>query len=103
MITWTVTGMERTAVGGVVRLISYLVVMTDGDYSSSSYGTVEVPYKSPSDPGFIPFDDLTQAETVEWVKQNLQDPSATDIELGLARNIELQKHPVYVDGLPWSN
>jgi hypothetical protein len=103
MITWTVTDMERTAVGGVVRLINYLVVMTDGQYSASSYGTVGVPYKSPSDPGFIPFDDLTEAETVAWVKENLKDPSADEIEANLAKNIELQKHPVYVDGLPWSN
>ena len=102
MITWTVTDMVRTVPEGVVRFINYRVVMTDEQYSASSYGTVKVPYKSPSDPGFIPFNDLTEAETIEWVKQNLQDPTAAEVEIDLAKNIELQKHPVYADGLPWS-
>jgi hypothetical protein len=98
MITWSITDMVRTSDGGVVRTINYRVDIVDGVYSSYSYGTVTVPYKDPADPSFVPFDSLTEAETIEWVKGQVD---VALIEVNLQKNIDAKKNPKEIKGLPW--
>ena len=50
---------------GVVMTVHWTADKTDGDYTASAYGSIGLPAKDPSDPTFIPYDQLTEAQVVE--------------------------------------
>jgi len=93
--TWTIAQMERNTSDDFVVTVHYRVNAVDGDYSASTYGTVSYTQESET---FIPFADLTEATVVGWVKESLGEDT---VETALASQIETQKAPVTVAGMPW--
>jgi hypothetical protein len=101
MITynWTIAQLDRqTDTGGVVTA-HWRVTAVDGDYSASAYGTVGFT-PDPDAPNFVPFEQLTEADVLAWVWASMDKDAA---EASLATQIEAQKNPPVVSGLPWSN
>jgi hypothetical protein len=101
MTTWTIAQLERnTADGGVVvahwRATATETVGED-TFSASSYGTCGFT-PDPTAPDFIAFESLTEADVLAWVYESV-DKDAT--EAALAANIEDQKAPQTVAGVPW--
>ena len=92
-----IKNLERNVADGGVTVIHYGITVVDGEYSASSYGTVSVT-PDPSDAGFVPFDSLTSDVVEGWVA-NALDVAA--IEAQLQANIEEQKAPSSVSGMPW--
>ena len=76
-------------------VVHYRVNAVDGDYTASTYGTVGYTQEAES---FIPFADLTEATVVGWVKESLGEDT---VQESLASQIEAQKAPVTVAGMPW--
>jgi len=95
------------------------------DYSASAYGSQSFT-RDENSPAFIPFEDLTEAEVVGWVKDSMistKDIPAeldedgnevtpatietvdgmADIEANLQAQIDEQKTPTTVSGVPWNN
>ena len=73
----------------------------DGDktYSASVYSTCSIPGPNPA--SFVPFDQLTQTEVLNWIWANGVDRAAT--EAAVEAQLELQKHPVTVSlAPPWA-
>jgi hypothetical protein len=97
---WTVFNMIRTVPEGVVELVCCTVSKTEGQYSALTRLNQKVPYKSPSDSGFIPFDQLTQQEVIDWVKEQLGPFKIDQIDKGLQQTINNQKVQT-AQGLPW--
>jgi hypothetical protein len=97
MATWTIANLERNLSDGGVILAHWRVTEVDGDYSASSYGTVGFTPDA-TDPSFVPYDNLTEADVLGWVWAEV-DQAAT--EAALTANIEAQKNPVTADGMPW--
>ena len=93
--TWTIAQMERQASDDFVTIVHYRVNAVDGDYSASTYGTVSYTQEADS---FIPFADLTETTVVGWVKESLGEDTVQD---ALASQIEAQKAPVSIAGMPW--
>ena len=98
MTTWSIAQLERNADDNGVVTAHWRVSAVDGDYTASSYGTCSWT-PEPSTEGFVPFEDLTEAMVIEWVKGSL-DVEA--IEAGLTAQIEEQKAPKVVAGVPWA-
>ena len=96
--TWTISTLERTLADGGVTVAHWRATDVDGDYSASSYGTCGFS-PDPSDPSFVAYDSLTEAEVLQWCWDNGVDKDAT--EASLAANIESQKNPVSANGVPW--
>lgn len=94
--TWSVVQMDRLTSDGFVVTVHYNVSATDGDYSASTYGTVG--YTEQPDESYTPYDELTQAQVVGWVMESLGKDT---VEASLAGQIEAQKNPTQVSGLPW--
>ena len=94
---WTITQLERNADDNGVVTAHWRVSAVDGDYTASSYGTCSWT-PEPSTEGFVPFEDLTEAMVIEWVKGSL-DVEA--IEAGLTAQIDEQKAPKVITGTPW--
>lgn len=71
---------------------------TDGTYSGSVYATVSF---TPPDPSkFIAYQDLTQAEVLNWVWSSGVDKDAA--EAAVVQQIEQQKNPpIITPPLPW--
>ena len=101
MATWTIATLERHVSDGGVIVAHWRVTESEtvgeDTYSASSYGTCSFSY-DPEDPSFVPYDDLTEADVLGWVWEEV-DQEAT--EAALAANIAEQKNPVTVDGVPW--
>jgi hypothetical protein len=97
---WNVYNLVRTEPDGVVVMVNCTVFMVDGKYKAGGNINQKVPYKSPSDPGFIPFDQLTEAETVQWVQEQLGPKQIESIHRGLVSAIVKQKIPT-AQGVPW--
>jgi hypothetical protein len=97
MTVWTIAQMERNTSDGGVTIAHYRATLTDGDYSASTYSTVSFT-PDPESPDFVPFESLTEADVLKWVYAAL-DKDAT--EASLASQIEAQKAPVSIAGVPW--
>ena len=93
---WQINQMDRLTSDNFVVTVHYSVTATDGDYSANTYGTVG--YTQESD-NFIPFDNLTPEIVTGWVQTSLGKDT---VEEALAAQIEAQKKPVQVSGLPWA-
>ncbi len=97
MATWTIANLERNLGDGGVFVAHWRVSSTEGDYSASAYGTCSFTYDS-TDPSFVSYDSLTEADVLGWVWGEV-DQEAT--EAALAADIEAQQHPTTADGVPW--
>jgi hypothetical protein len=97
MTTWTIAQLERNTSDGGVTIAHYRATLTDGDYSASTYGTVGFT-PDPTAPDFVPFESLTEADVLAWVYESVDKDS---VEASLAANIEDQKAPQTMAGVPW--
>jgi hypothetical protein len=91
----------RNLSDGVVITAHWTASKTDGDYTASAYGSIGLPAKDPSDPTFVAYEDITEAQAVEWVKAVMGEEQVAALEAGLDAQIEAQKHPTQASGLPW--
>ena len=93
--TWTIAQLERNTSDDFVTIVHYRVTAVDDTYTASTYGTVGYTQESET---FIPFADLTEATVVGWVKESLGEDT---VETALASQIEAQKAPAQIAGMPW--
>jgi len=98
MATWTIATLEHNVADGGVTVAHWRVSEVDGDYSASAYGTCGFS-PDPSSPDWVAYDDLTEAQCLQWCWDNGVDKDAT--EASLAAKIEADKNPVSAHGTPW--
>jgi hypothetical protein len=96
MTTWKIANMDRHITDGIVYTVYWTASLQSEDYSASSYGSIGL--QAPED-NVIPYEELTEEIVVGWLKNVL---NAEEIESGLQAQIDLQKQPVSVSGLPWN-
>jgi hypothetical protein len=96
-ITWTITQLDRqTETGGVVTA-HWRVEAVDGDLIASAYSTAGFTPDATA-AGFKPYNSLTEADVLAWVWGSVDKAAA---EASLLQQIEAQKAPVTLNGLPW--
>lgn len=71
----------------------------DGEYTASAYGTAAIT-PDPDAPNFVPYDQLIEADVLAWVWAQ-EDFDKAETEARLAQQIEGQKAPKTVAGVPW--
>lgn len=98
---WSISQLDRTLPDGVVYTAHWRVSKTDGDASASVYGTISFPAKDPSDPTFVPYDQLTEAQVMDWVKDAMGAEQVAAHEASVAAQIDKQKNPTTAAGVPW--
>jgi len=97
VFTWSVVQMDRLTVDNYVVTVHYNVSAVDGEYQSSTYGTVSYAQESGQD--VIPYQDLTEATVIGWCQSSLGKDT---VEASLQSQIDLQKNPVQAAGVPWA-
>ena len=94
-ITWVIQQLDRQTSDGFVTTAHWTANAVDGDYTASVYSTCGWSDGSP----VIPYDQLTQDTVLGWVWADGVEKDAT--EATLTAQIEAQKNPVTVTGVPW--
>jgi hypothetical protein len=94
-VVWTISTLNRETSNNFVTTAHWQCSATDGEYSASTYSTCSWADGTP----LIPYNELTQANVLDWCWANGIDKDAT--EASLAANIALQKNPVTATGVPW--
>ena len=97
MAIWIIATLERNTSDGGVVVAHWRVTEQDGDYTASAYGTCGFTPDASAE-GFVPFEQLTEADVLAWVYASV-DKGAT--EAALTANIEQQKAPATETGVPW--
>ena len=102
MATWTISTLERNTDSDQGVIVAHWRVtetetVGEDTYTASSYGTCGFT-PDPSAEGYIPYEDLTEADVLGWVQNELDVES---IEAALTANINEQKNPTTADGVPW--
>jgi hypothetical protein len=100
MITWTIQNMTRTTDTGFVINVAWACTAQQ-DSASASHGGTTTYLNNPDEPGFIPYDQLTEEIVLGWVYESLGDQKA-EIEAGLTAKVEKQLNPTTANGLPWA-
>lgn len=99
-IDWTIAQLERqTETGGVITA-HWRVSAEDEGFTAGSYGSAGFT-PDPESENFIPFEELTEADVLNWLWAQ-EDFDKEAIEEGLAQQIQAQKEPQTISGLPWS-
>ena len=93
-ITWKIEQLDRQASDGLVTTAHWRATAVDGDHSASVYGSVGLERGN----NFTPFDQLTEQTVMGWVKDKLE---VSEIETNLTAQINAQKTPATLNGLPW--
>ena len=91
----TIKQLERNTADDTVVIAHWGASLTDGDYSASAYGTQSFT-RDENSPAFIPFADLTEADVVGWLTLD------EGLEANLQAQIDEQKTPTTVSGVPWN-
>ena len=90
-----IVNLERTQDGGVV-VAHWTASKVDGELEAKTYGTKSFT-PNPESEGYTAFEDLTQEIVVGWFTEE----ETGQIESVLDADLEAQKAPQVISGLPW--
>lgn len=106
--TWKIETMERDAVTNVVQTIHYSCTASEDGHSFSAPGKITLPDIDPQDPNFIPWDEITHDQAIQWLMAVMEDPQyrvsgppPRELEEILAGQLHAYLHPKTRVGTPW--
>jgi len=93
-MNWQIVQLDRKTADGFVTTAHWTCTATDGEFSANAYGSI----------GFTgdlvtPYENLTQEQVLGWVWEQIDK---AEIEANLTKQIQAQKNPVSVAGVPWN-
>lgn len=101
-LTWAVNNMTRVLNDGYVVVVDWSCTASAPGVQSAFYGGQTRYENNPDQPGFIPYDQLTQEIVLGWVFDSLGPEKKAEIEADRTAKVEKQLHPVTGQGLPWA-
>ena len=90
-----IIGLERKLSDGTVTEVHWYASLKDGEREVAASGTVHL-RRDDNSAAVIPFEDLTEAKVIEWVKAEWSSPEET-----LKEELAELKTPTKANGLPW--
>ena len=101
---WIIHQLERKADNGFVVTVHWRLTMTDTDENGKKWyaDTYSVLSYEQREEDVIPFEDLTEDIVIGWVEETLGEEKIAEMEAALIANIESQKNPPVIAGVPWS-
>jgi hypothetical protein len=103
--SWKIAVMKRINATGLVVDVTYIFNAEEGNVLDRKVGSMTFS-GSTDEPGFVPYEDLTEEIVLNWVFNSLGSEK-TSIETEVtgrvqARYDEQQNNP-YSQGVPWNN
>jgi hypothetical protein len=93
-MNWSIQQLDRKTADNYVTTAHWTCTATDGDFSANAYGSVGF-----SGDLVTPYENLTQEQVLGWVWEQIDK---AETEANLTKQIEAQKNPVSVAGVPWN-
>ena len=100
---WSIANLERHAADGIVYTAHWTVNATsteNAEASAGAYGSIGLEAPAEGDT-IIPYEELTEAVVVGWVKEKLGEDQVSSTEAALAAQIAEQLAPTKASGTPW--
>jgi hypothetical protein len=91
---WTVTALY--AQSQEILTVAWLVEITDGVNTARKGGETNLPTHP------VPYASLTEAQVIEWVKEELGADNVAAIEADLNAQILYMQNPLPILPLPWA-
>lgn len=101
-LTWAVNNMTHVVSDGFVIIVDWSCTASAPNVQGAFYGGQSTYENDPSEPGFIPYDQLTQEIVLGWVFDGL-GPQKAEIEATMTAKVEKQLAPTTAQGLPWAS
>ena len=98
--TFKISQMDRNTADGFVTVVHWTASQVDGEHSASTYSTAS--FTKEDGINYVPYEELTEAAVVQWVKDSLGEEGVAAVDAALAANIADQKAPKVAAGVPWS-
>tara|TARA_B110000977_G_C10967719_1_gene451099 strand:- start:181 stop:495 length:315 start_codon:yes stop_codon:yes gene_type:complete len=101
--TWKVYDLNRTISDGVVIDVTYACESSYDGFFTRTVGDFTM-VGSPGEPGFIPYEDLTEDEVLVWVNNNVNEPAIeTSNSSSIAFMVSESAAITTENGIPWDN
>ncbi len=102
---WQITGLKKAPsideLSDVITHINFSYTGTDADSGESAAFTGACPVSSPNSESFTPFNDVTEADVIEWAKAN---HPVTRMNNVIEKQINQKITPKNIKALlPWNN
>ena len=97
MATWKIVNLDRQTADGFVTTAHWTVSDQDGEFAGSVYGSIGLTGELTT-----PYDQLTEAQVIGWVKDEMGAETVAAHEAAVAAQIEAQKNPISASGTPWT-
>jgi hypothetical protein len=98
-----VVQLQRDLPAGLCTVAHWTATKQDGDYTASAYGSLGLPEKDPSDPTFVAYEDITEAQAIEWVLAAMGTEQVEALEASLDAQINAARFPTSASGTPWAS
>ena len=93
--TWKILHCDRFTSNSFIKTAYWICDSVDGDYFASINGSCNFPIATP----IIPYADVTEQDVLDWCWEN--GVNKKSVETSLTAQIEVQKNPVTLTGVPW--
>lgn len=101
---WKILDTKRQTVDGVIVKVVYGCIVQLESFIDRTIGELELTGDASAE-GFVPYESLTEATILEWVKSSLGQFEVNTIEASLQSSVTAQKAAkdaeVIKSGLPW--
>jgi len=103
--TWDIAQLERhlpdgeTCPDGAIYTVHWTASLEEDGETAGTYGSIGL--GDPDPDSFVPFDQLTKEEVVDWVLSALGVDQVVSIEEALHNQIQQKLHPTSAVGVPW--
>jgi len=99
---WRILTLERHSSDGLVITAHWEAIKESEGKQARVYGSIGLPIKDPSDPSFIPFDELTEDVVLSWVDAALGAEQVAAYEANLDAQLDALINPPVLTGMPWN-
>jgi hypothetical protein len=103
--SWKIGGMKRIDATGLVVEVNYIFNAEESNVLDRKVGSMTFSGNT-NDPGFVPYEDLTEEIVLGWVYDGLgSEKTAIENEVTgrVQARIDAQQNNPYRQGLPWNN
>jgi hypothetical protein len=102
---WKILNLKRLPNNDLVTEVTYVINFKLENQEDRHIGNVKLEGDI-NDPNFIPYEDLTEAKVLEWVKSSIGEEKITQLETSfstrLQERIDRINNPEVLQGIPWN-
>lgn len=94
---WTIAQLERNSDNGFIVTVHWRYSLSEDSFFAETYSVLSFTQESEE---FIPFEQITEADVIGWLESSM---NMEEMQASLQLQIERQKNPPILKGLPWNN